>query len=193
MNAVQSDRIGATRGKLALIGLLAVVLAGVVIANFRGDANASAASLAPTAASEVAQPRPVAAATTPRRSPTARAASISSSAGAKHATPFGEFAADANWPEYSLDELVSFDPFAAPAWNAPAKAADGGEVAQAASLQQLQEAQNAIILVSGNERVARIGSQEYRVGDKVGPYLITGISSAGIVLSESQEDAAHAR
>jgi hypothetical protein len=192
MNAVQRDRIGATRGKLALIGLLAVALAGVVAANFRGgDAIASAAP-AEAVGTEVAAAQPAAVAPV-RSAPTSPAAStIPASADAKPATPFGEFAVDADWPDYSIDELVRFDPFAAPAWNAPAAAADGGEGAQSASLQQLQEAQNAIILVSGNERVARIGTQEYRVGDKVGPYLITGISSAGIVLSESPKDVAHA-
>jgi hypothetical protein len=184
MNAVQRDRIGATRGKLAVIGLLAVALVGVLAANFRGESHAAEE---PAAVGEVAELQPAAAKAAPTVDSTP-----SSSQASKSATPFGEFAIDADWPEYSLDQLVSFDPFAAPAWNAhAADANDAG--AQSASLQELQEAQNAIILVSGNERVARIGAQEYRVGDKVGPYLITGISSAGIVLSEPTEEAAPAR
>jgi hypothetical protein len=179
MTAVQRDRVGATRGKLAAMGLLAVVLVGVLASNFRGEAD-EAASLAVASVGPRPRARAVVAAAKASESPDPAATSASDS-------PFGKFAVDAHWPGHSLDELVRFDPLAAPAWNAPAAASsaanDGG--AQTASLQQLQEAQNAIILVSGNERVARIGSQEYRVGDKVGSYLITGISSAGIVLSEA--------
>jgi hypothetical protein len=190
MNAVQGDRVGATRGKLAVIGLLAVVLVGVLASNFRGDAG-PAAELA--VSSEATRPR-----LRPRAIGAAAfsPAAPDSSATPDSESPFGKFAADADWPDYSLDELVRFDPLAAPTWNAPAVAAsgsEGGGESQAAALQQLQEAQNAIILVSGNERVARIGSQEYRVGDAVGPYLITGISSAGIVLSEPSKGDAPAR
>jgi hypothetical protein len=176
MTAVQRDRVGATRGKLAAMGLLAVVLVGVLASNFRGEADA-AASLAVANEGPRPRARAVVAAAKASESPDPSATSASDS-------PFGKFAVDAHWPGYSLDELVRFDPLAAPTWNAPTAAANK-EGAQTASLQQLQEAQNAIILVSGNERVARIGSQEYRVGDKVGSYLITGISSAGIVLSEA--------
>jgi hypothetical protein len=190
MNALQRDRVGATRGKLAVIGLLAVVLVGVLASNFRGGADAGAElAVSSAAARRRSRPQPVDdAANTP--------AEPDPSATPETESPFGKFAADADWPSYSLDELVRFDPLAAPMWNAPAVAASGGAgggESHAAALQELQQAQNAIILVSGNERVARIGSQEYRVGDAVGPYLITGISSAGIVLSEPGKGDASAR
>jgi hypothetical protein len=35
-----------------------------------------------------------------------------------------------------------------------------------------------------NTRIARIGKHEYQVGDTIGEYEITDISSAGVVLSE---------
>ena len=57
------------------------------------------------------------------------------------------------------------------------------------TLEELQQAENAIIFVSAGERVASIGGQEYHVGDTVGRFLITDISSAGIVLSDPNEDA----
>ncbi len=183
MNAQGRDRVGATRGKLAAIGLLAVVFVGVLASNFRTAADEPIAAALPAG-----QPSAVVSPAIPAVEGPSNGPQIQSEAEpthAKAATPFGEFAEDGDWPEYSLDKLVSFDPFGTPTWMAaPEPVAEGPAEADSQSLKEFQEAQNAIILVSGDHRVARIGSQEYRVGDMVGPYQITEISSAGIVLSE---------
>ena len=50
----------------------------------------------------------------------------------------------------------------------------------------LLAAENAIILVSGDKRIARVGEHEYQVGDVIGRYKISEISSKGVVLSEAQ-------
>src|SRR5262245_24098002 len=188
MSRVERDRIGATRGKLAVVGLLAAALVGVLAKNFHG-ASPEAVTEPTSAASETpAAAVPHAAAPTPNAAPASRQT-------AKPASPFGEFAEDAAVPAYSLEKLVSFDPLAAPAWMADTEQAADREQQQADdhSIEELQAAQNAIILVSGDQRVARIGSQDYRVGDLVGRYQITDISSAGIVLSEPAKDATEAK
>jgi hypothetical protein len=190
MNAAGGATIGATRGKLAAVGGLAVVLVAVVASNFRGAAIEPAVAAAPEAVATPAIEVPAAAASAggPVEATTAGAATT--------ADPFGEFAVDADWPRYDLDKLVGFDPLAAPDWMASSEqaAATGDEgVDPEQSLKEIQEAQNAIILITGEHRVARIGSQEYHVGDMVGPYLITDISSAGIVLSDPTKDAADAQ
>src|SRR5262249_29722743 len=98
MNRANGDRIGATRGKLALVGVLAAVLVGVLASNFRGSAGEPALA-APDSG--------------PRRPIPAPASAV-----AAETSPFGEFAADGDWPHAELDKLVGFDPFAAPSWMA---------------------------------------------------------------------------
>ncbi|HYO25645.1 MAG TPA: hypothetical protein VEQ85_11940 [Lacipirellulaceae bacterium] len=174
MTPVPPNRIGATRGKLALVAILAVVLAYVVASNFRGSAEE------PFVAPEAAAPSENIASLPggePRRAP---ASNIQS--------PFGEFAVDRPWKTPPLDQLAGFDPLALPSWKAaPAEAAE--ENPAAPSLDDIQQADSAIIFVTGNERVARIGDQDYHVGDHVGRLEVKDISSAGIVLSEPVGDA----
>ncbi len=176
MKRAQRDRVGATRGKLALVGVLAAALVCVLAVNFGGQGDGDDASQAAEAAApatgELAVDELAASATEPG------------------ANPFGKFAQDDDWPKPALDKLVGFDPMAAPAWIAPverAAIAETGE-AGATSLEELRNAASAIIFIADGQRVARIGTQDYHVGDFVGPYRITEISSAGIVLSESTLD-----
>lgn len=162
MSGAKLKSAGATRGQLVLVGVLAVILIGVIANNLRGSAEEPSAPL----------PAIVPATSGP------------ASPGTK-GSPFGEFAVDADWPEPSLEQLIKFDPLAPPA------AIAGGELGSDStnnSLSKLQQAQDAIIFVSGDQRVARIGETEYHVGDAVGRFRITEISSAGIVLSEPVED-----
>lgn len=176
MKGAERDRIGATRGKLTLVGVLAVVLVYVLASNFRNSADDLA----------VASARPAGA-----RAMRTGAKSRGAKPAAAAESPFGDFAADADWPQAPLDRVVSFDPLATPAWRAgDAHAATKSGAPGAPSLAQLQQAQNAIIFVAGDERVARIGAQDYHVGDIVGGFQITEISSQGIVLSESTGNAA---
>jgi hypothetical protein len=169
MKAPKRDRVGATRGKLALVGVLAVVLVYVLASNFGGGASADAAPSAEAAAQEQAAPALEA------------AAPVTVAGG----SPFGEFVEDRDWPKASLDKLLSFDPLGAPPWMAVVEREDiGSGESDATSLEELRNAASAIIFIADGQRVARIGSQDYRVGDLVGPYQITEITSAGIVLGE---------
>jgi uncharacterized protein YdeI (BOF family) len=180
MSRTKRDFVGATRSKLALVAVLALILAWVLASNFRGEAVEAAP-----------EPPVIAAAAAPQASP----ASVSRSPDQRDAkaSPFAEFAIDDDWPEVPLEQLVRFDPLKKPEWLAPSPASDEATAeANEQTIQDLQNATNAIIFVSGGERVAHIGSHEYRVGDMVGDYLITDISSAGIVLSPPETGAATA-
>jgi hypothetical protein len=169
MSGAKSKGAGATRGQLALVGVLAVILVGVVANNLRGPAEEPTAAVPPVV---------------PATSGPASSAIVANKPAAD-GSPFGEFAVDADWPAPSLEQLINFDPFAPPASVA---AVEQGSDSTDDSLSNLKQAQDAIIFVAGGQRVARIGETEYHVGDAVGRFRITEISSAGIVLSEPQGD-----
>jgi hypothetical protein len=171
----KSMPLGATPGKLALIAVLAVVMMGVVISNW------PSAAAPPVEESALETPPPVEAATTD--------SSIQAQPSAP-AGPFGEFAEDRHWPELPIKEVTKFDPFAESPWAAPPKQASDEGSGPAYSQEQINEllaAKNAIIFVAGDRRVARIGDEEFQIGDILGHYKITDITPKGVVLSEVSE------
>ena len=171
MNRAQRGRLGATPRQLAIVGVLAIVLAWVLASNFRGSSEEPVSSTdpAPSVATEA---------------PTAGADAASPQAAGRPG-----LLEENSWPAYSLVKLIRFDPLAAPEWLGESDQASDGADASAKTLEQLQSAENAIILVTDDQRIARIGTQEYRVGDMVGNLMITDISSAGIVFGEPQKGA----
>jgi hypothetical protein len=180
-------KAGATPGKLAVVGLLAVVLVGVVWKNFFAGGGEK---LTPRVDKERPQlaasaPAPAATPTTPATSASAsKGAAGSNAAAASEANPFGDFAVDQNWREPTLGEITKHDPFAAATW-AGAQAESAEDVALTEKrINELMESKDAIIFMAGGTRVARIGKQEFRVGDRLGRYTISAITSQGVVLSE---------
>jgi hypothetical protein len=156
-----------TKGQLALVGVLGVILIGVIASNLRSADQGAVASAAP--ASDEAAPAP-----TPAAAPGAPAAPSS------NPSPFGAYAADQNWAKPKIEDLVRFDPLS-----------DGSKTEQpvapkydAAAINELRNAQDAIVFTTDGQTVARIGAKEYHVGDVVGGMQIREISSAGIVLGE---------
>ncbi len=180
MSGANRKGAGATRGQLVLVGVLALVLVGVIANNLRGGDGATAEAVAP-------ESEPVASENAAPVAAPQAAAEPTSAEPVRPTGPFGEFAVDQDWPDPSLDQLIDFDPLATPAW--VAAPADAETPAESMGLEELQQAQNAIIFVSEGVRVARIGDQEYHVGDAIGQFRITDISSAGIVLSDPEGNA----
>jgi hypothetical protein len=174
MSQKQPLKVGATPGKLALIGVLAVVLVGVIASNWpSADAppvDAAAVSANPT--SVTAPPPPTKGATDTKETGST--------------SPFGEFAEDRHWPEFPVQEAAAFDPFEISKWAAPPASVDGGPAYNQEQFNELLAAENAIIFVAGDKRIARIGDQEFQIGDVFGRFKITEISSKGVVLSEVQ-------
>jgi hypothetical protein len=165
--------LGATPGKLALIVVLAVVMVAVIASNWP-----SAAAPPMDETETAAEPQ------TP--TPDASSSATTETQPAASASPFGKFAEDRHWPEPPLNEVTEFDPLAASDWARPPSAAlDGGPVYNEQQINELL-AKNAIIFVAGDKRIARIGDQEFQVGDVIGRYTISDISAKGVVLSEAK-------
>jgi len=162
MKRQPKKQVGASKGQLALVAILGVVLVAVLASNFRSEGTPELALAAP------AQSAAVAGAT----------AAGAASAGPNQ-SPFGEYAVDQNWPRVPLDDVVKFDPLADGKADEPI-----APVYDAAEIEELRTAQDAIIFTTDGETIARIGSKEFHVGDVVGGLEIREISSAGIVLSE---------
>lgn len=164
--------VGATPGKLALVGVLAVVMVIVIASNWPSAAAPPDADA--TLAAEPPGPGVVAtsAVTTNLQEPVP-------------VGPFGEFAEDHHWPELSMKEVTAIDPLAVSAWAVPLAAASEQSLDEQEQVEALISGENAIILVSGDKRIARIGDREYQVGDVVGHLQISEISAKGVVLSEA--------
>jgi hypothetical protein len=171
MSRPTPNKLGATPGKLALIAVLALVLVGVVATNW--PTAAAAPELEPQAAHR------------PRKAPTP-AASAQPNEPTAPAGPFGDFAEDGHWPELPLRQATSYDPLAIAPWARPPEAAADGAVASETQVNELLAAKEAIIFVSGDKRIARIGDKEFQEGDRLGRYLISEISPRGVVLSETE-------
>jgi hypothetical protein len=171
MSRPAPNKLGATPGKLALIAVLALVLVGVIASNWPTTPEAPATE--PKAA---------------RRLPTppATGASRQQNQPAAPAGPFGEFAEDGHWPELPLRQVTSFDPLATAAWAKSPELTAEGIVRTETQVSELLAAKEAIIFVSGDKRIARIGDKEFQVGDRLGRYLISEITPRGVVLSETE-------
>jgi hypothetical protein len=161
-------KLGATPGKLALVAVLALVMMGVVASNWPSDGAAPVVDIA-----EGAVEAPVAAAESPA-TPAGTAAANG---------PFGAFAVDRHWPSRSVREAAGYDPLAASDWIKPPVASTGPAITEQ-QINELLAAQNAIIFVAGDKRIARIGEQEFQVGDSIGRYIISDITAQGVVLNE---------
>jgi hypothetical protein len=162
MKRQSNKRTGVTKGQLALIAILGVILVGVLASNFSTGEATEFALASPSDAAAAG------AATTP-----------SPAAAGPNQSPFGEYAVDQNWPRVPVDDVVKFDPLADGTADLPVVPEYNAE-----EIEELRNAQDAIIFMSDGETIARIGSKEFHVGDIVGGLEIREISSAGIVLSE---------
>lgn len=168
------ERNGATRGKLALVGILAVMLVTVMWHNFAGsEPPANAKNTRPT---------------TPQRE--AKAA-VKPSASLKPAPTKPEQVAKTPrvWPKHSLEKVARHDPLTKPMWYLVAQAAETGSpdasLARSAQvLEELKKESTKIVVISGGERIATIGELSLRVGDTIEGFQVTEITTDGIVLTE---------
>ena len=188
------EKAGATRGKLALIAVLAVVLVGVVgfqVANFRQSASPTQAA---TPTKTRASRRPLTSKSPGNSADTASAPQQQSDSPA---------AAPKEWPRLTLEEIVAHDPLAPPPWyvtpvvHAVAVAEDDPADQEAAlaeqaarrrhriaTLEQLREEGARVVVLTGADQVAAIGEQKVRIGDTIDGFQIIDITERGIVLAE---------
>ncbi len=175
------ERIGASRGKLALVGLLAVVLVVVIVAQL------------PSSNSDDLPTAPVSRMSEPEAAAESASAPSSSEKTSVDQPP-------RKWPELSMNAIVAFDPLAAPSWYLAAThveqsneneqddptLASAEERASSAVLEALQQAGTTIVLTANGERIATIGEQQFRIGDRIAGYLVSDITDQGVILTKSR-------
>lgn len=164
---------GATRGQLALIGILSVVLVIVIVAQLPDASDNATPSLSKK----------------PRRTPRRNVVATSSEKNA-----VDEHAATYEWPDYQVDKVAQFDPLAPPEWYRGAvevhvrqpEVAQAKEVVEKLELEDLQKSGANIVLIDGKQRIATVGEQTIRVGDKIDGYQVSEITDQGVVLTKSR-------
>ena len=173
---------GVTPAKLILIGVLAVILIGVIVYQLSDST--------PAPQSAQSEDRGQSGESKPAQSPT------NPSAPAMTATSASNSAQRA-WPVRPLENVLAYDPFAPPLWTGlrgeldgadDVSTADGTEdVSQAAKWQLLADLQTqgvSLVMISGGDRLAKIGETELREGDLVGGFVVQEINANGVVLVE---------
>lgn len=94
------------------------------------------------------------------------------------------------WPQIPLKSVMKNDPFAKPAWylatlTDASQSGDESALLAEKQLEKLRKEQTKIVVISNGERVATIGEESYRVGDIVAGFEITEINMDGVVLTET--------
>ena len=178
----KKDRIGATRGKLALVGVLVVVLVAVIGMQLSGSSNID--NLPTAAASDM-----------PGWQGNVDVDTASDSS-APPAPPVEK--PPRTWPELSMEVIVACDPLAAPPWYLDAMELDqskdqsDGNPASAEGapdsliLAELQEAGATIVLIANGKRIATIGDRQIRIGDRIEGYQVSDITDQGVILTKSK-------
>jgi len=172
--------IGATRGKLALVAVLAVVFVGTIASQFTSSSSI-AAKPSTNRAQDAKGPHT---AHDTKTIPETSAEKIPKSSDTKP------------WPHLSIDQIVAFDPLAKPYWYLaatnsmnPAEQEESLVDTQEENpliLAELQQQGTTMILITNNQRIATIGGQELRVGDRIQGYQVSDITARGVVLTKSK-------
>jgi len=177
----------ATPRQLLLIGVLGVILAAVLIAEFGGASGAPEGGCpsqpglaAPVPGVTAAEPRPGPAASAPP--PLAAAA------------PAAASAPPPAWPKLDPEAAAAYDPFAMPAPLALrlAAAQEGKGVAKPKqdarrkadeALASLQSKGTSAVLRGQRGAVAVVGNRVVRVGDVIEGYRVVSIDAGGVLLA----------
>ncbi len=176
--------MGATPGKLALVGVLAVVLLVVLVGQLSDSKSTP----------QLANRR------TPLLNQSSRSAKLNPqlTIQSNSSTDFREQSSEPpTWPDLSLETIVAFDPFATPPWLSSATTAgptDDSQLSEASrqaqkaeALKQLQEQGTTIVVIASDGKRATIGEQTVRIGDHIEGFVITDITKQGVVLSEFEQ------
>ena len=153
-----TNRYGATPGKLALIGVLAVVLAIVIVRQLPDRTKKNLA----------AQP----------------AANASSQKTENDDTVDSEKRDLPPWPEFNFTKTIAHDPFAQPSWIAQEESGQRTNHDDSVELAALQQQGASIVLIAEDRKLATIGKRKIGVGDLVEGYTITDITTDGIILNK---------
>jgi hypothetical protein len=188
------QQAGLTRGKMLIIGILAVVLVGVIYLQY-GPSGISQQIEPATPATESRIARPA----LEQVSPAVADAGESEVGLAAELAVFDH----ARWETPELSEVIAYDPFAVPAAFPqslravldPTLAAQGGDSAAAAfnakllaeaveqmqlQLEELQQRGVHVIVNLRDQYVAMIGDRTVHVGDEINGFVVTAIDPDGV-------------
>jgi len=164
----QLEKMGATPGKLALMGVLAIVLVMILVKQLPKSApDSSVAALQPPAVVDQA-------AKTGRASPVVTTSALTTDALEKSGFPV--------WPVFHLSKTLTNNPFAPPDWFAPEEPVAIATNTDPGELSELQAQGTSIVVIAEGQKSATIGDQRYRIGDILEGYQVTDITTRGIVL-----------
>jgi len=172
-----------TPGKIILIGVLGVVLLIVVVMQIPSSSSKS------TKANKRA-----------RRSSSSSQEKSKAPARSGQAKPAESVQpATTVWPQYSSEAVLAHNPFAIPGWTGAAEHKGDSDVMETAdeelqadqdaariTLEDIQSSGVSMIMISENERVAKIGEAELHEGDAIGGFIVKEINTDGVVLIEDQ-------
>jgi hypothetical protein len=187
------EQIGLTPVKAALIGVLAVVLAGVLYFRLAASGDQAASPLA-VATSPLPARRPL-----PASPATASAASVPADDSLQSA--LAELDTQ-RWKTPELANVIAYDPFALPpAFPQPPRAvldpnlAEGSDTSATAlnaerladaveqmqkELEELQQRGVRVIVKLRDEYVAMVGDRTLHVGDEINGFIVTAIEPDGV-------------
>ncbi|MCG8450838.1 MAG: hypothetical protein MI725_14820 [Pirellulales bacterium] len=168
------QKLGVTPAKLALVGVLGVVLLAVVVPQLRSESP-----LVTTADSSSQQKD--------RKARLTRLKENNKQPSSERTT---EDRPPQVWPVIPLGQVVEYDPLAKPMWFVNARNATEKEREIAATnenlktLEELEKQGASIVVISNRDSAATIGEQQVRVGDRIKGFEVSDITTEGVVLIE---------
>ncbi len=173
----KQNKAGVTRSQLALIGVLVAVLAIVIVVQLPDSQHG---------------PSPVAASEPNGTSSSDLDVSIQTQEG--RLKEEADKRAEREWPQFSTEQIVRLDPLSTPDWyknilEVEVQRENSNIVAETEHDLQLDEMQDegtGIVLITGSERIAKVGDTHVRVGDKIDGYEVSNITSQGVILTKSK-------
>jgi len=164
----QLEKMGATPGKLAIVGVLTLVLVMVIAKQFPestpGNTELSRAVVSQAKAEKASTNN-----------------LTTNNLTAKKLSPESKFPV---WPDMNLAETLASDPFATPSWairkNPIVVATDNSRE----ELLALQEQGASIVVIGKATKSATIGEQKIYIGDLLEGYRVTDITTNGIFLDK---------
>lgn len=183
-------RAGVSPGKLALVGVLAIVLIAVIVVQLPADLTASPQDITDSSA-ERSQLSPQ----SPSNVREIRADIINVATASTNQEPTEQ--PIRTWPKLSMDRILTYDPMAIPEWFAAVRDVappvdDASRLSAEAErqqrneqvLSQLRDQGAKAVVFSGNDKRATIGNQSVRVGETIEGFKIIDITHKGVVLTE---------
>ena len=177
-------KIGATPAKLVVVGVLGVVLLAVVVPQLLGSQQHGPQqhSKSPEVPTNDSLSK-----TALKPQPHGNAPSENTSGPALSKT---ENRPAPVWPQIPMEQILSYDPLAAPPWFIAAMSQPKENIKTARNednlevLEELEQQGASIVVITSQARVARIGDLQIRIGDRIEGFHVSDITTKGVVLTE---------